>query len=560
MKEFKLKKVRYSNIMSVGDESIEVSLDSVHKTLVTGKNGAGKSTLLEAITFAMFGKPFRDIKKGQLINSVNKKNSLVELWMSYSGDEYYIKRGQKPNIFKIEKNGVLIEEDSSTALYQEKFEKMISMSYSSFKQIVVLGTAGFTPFMAMTVPNRRKLVEDLLEVSILSTMDKLNKEEIKTLNSQVQIIDRDLVHQRSEIETHKQYAERQKKLSGDSIERFEKMLNEAKTEAKRALDEAKEYDDQAKAIEIPSDPTIEITHLNRSIYNLETTSDNSKSVMTRFKSGGNCPTCKEAFNPNSPHVHEHESIAAKADMQIEQLRNDKKDLESKVAEWKQCVESFKDLTSKSANAKTVAAGAVDRARKVKLLIDEAKSEVIDNSDKILELTESLNQNLTTKTNLVAELSNRAMITNMLKDQGIKAFIINKYIPMFNKLINDHLHSLGADYSFILSPDFTETIKTRGKEDFSYASFSQGEKARIDISLLFTWREIASLVSGIKITSLFLDEVFDSSFDEEGNKMVQTILNKMQDTNVFIISHREHNPQDYGQHVEMNKIGRFTVRN
>ena len=560
MKDFKLSKVKYSNIMSVGDDSIEVILDSVHKTLVTGKNGAGKSTLLEAITFAIFGKPFRDIKKGQLINAVNKKGLLVELWMSYAGDEFYIKRGQKPNIFKIEKNGVPIEEDSSAALYQEKFEKMIAMSYSSFKQIVVLGTAGFTPFMAMTVPNRRKLVEDLLEVSILSTMDKLNKDEIKAINLQTVALDRDLMHQRSEIDTHKQYAERQKKLAGDNIDRLVSMLDVAKTEAKAASDLSKEFEEKAKSIIMPEDPTNQLRDLSQNLYRVEASRDQSSKVVKLFNSGGNCPTCKEAFNPSSPHVHEHQEVIDTSASKLKTFADSKEVLEEQLKSWKSAHESYRDLTTKAMTAKTTALAAINRAKGIKALIDEAKADVVDNSDKILELTESLNQNLELKTTMSNEMSNRAMITNMLKDQGIKAFIINKYIPMFNKLINGHLQSLGADYSFVLSPDFTETIKTRGKEDFSYASFSQGEKARIDISLLFTWREIASLVSGIKITSLFLDEVFDSSFDEEGNKMVQTILNKMQDTNMFIISHREHNPQDYGQHVEMNKIGRFTVRN
>lgn len=560
MKDFKLKRVRYSNIMSVGDEAIDVQLDAVHKTLVTGKNGAGKSTLLEAITFAIFGKPFRDIKKGQLINSVNKKGSLVELWMKYSNDEYYVKRGQKPEIFIIEKNGVLVEKDSSTALYQEKFEKMISMSYSSFKQIVVLGTAGFTPFMAMSVPNRRKLVEDLLEVGILTQMDKLNKDEIKLLNSKNSSLDQEISHTRTQIDTHKTYAERQKKLAGDNLARLQSMLDDAKAEAKEANDTSKRHLDAAAAIEMPKDPSMSISDINQKIYKSEMTRDQSAKVISLFKSGGNCPTCKEAFNSDSPHVHNHQSIVDSSIAEIESFAQERPKLESQLALWKERHEQYRSEITKSTIAKTAAVTAIQRAQNIKKLIDEANAEVVDNSDKIIELSDSLAAALTTKTTISDELTNRAMVTLMLKDQGIKAFIINKYIPMFNKLINSHLFALGADYSFVLSPDFTETIKTRGKEDFSYASFSQGEKARIDISLLFTWREIASLVSGIKITSLFLDEVFDSSFDEEGNKMVQTILNKMDDTNMFIISHREHNPQDYGQHVQMNKVGRFTVRN
>ena len=226
MKSFKLNRVRYQNIMSVGGNPIDIQLDKVQKTLITGKNGGGKSTMLEAITFGLFGKPFRDVKKGQIINSTNKKELLVELWMEFDGKKYFIKRGQKPNIFEISVDGVRLDESASSRDFQEEFERSIGMSYASFKQIVVLGTAGYTPFMALSTPARRKLVEDLLEVGTLAEMDKINKSQVRELNSQGQVLDAKKDGVIQQIKIYNENIERQKKLSGDNVARLQNMYDE----------------------------------------------------------------------------------------------------------------------------------------------------------------------------------------------------------------------------------------------------------------------------------------------------------------------------------------------
>ncbi|WPJ21479.1 recombination-related endonuclease [Salmonella phage vB_SalD_ABTNLS3] len=558
MKTFKLKKVTYKNIMSVGQQPITIQLDKVQKTLVTGKNGAGKSTFLEAVTFAMFGKPFRDVKKGQLINSSNKKDLLVELWMEYDGKEYYIKRGQKPNIFEISCGGERLDESASSKDFQAEFEQLIGMSYTSFKQIVVLGTAGYTPFMGLSTPARRKLVEDLLEVSVLADMDKLNKSLIRETNSQIQVID---VKQDSIIQQIKIYndnEERQRKLSGENAARLQVMYDELVKEARTAKGHIEKLTDELLNVIVDDDPSNSMSDLSNKGFAIKNDMATFTKVVKLYETGGSCPTCMQG-------LEEHGNILTKIKDKNFELQKSLDKINEQYQELKLIKDQVTEQRNKAlaiksqiATHKQQAVTAVEKAKKVKVLIDQAAAEFVSNAEEIAALQAELDKIVSTKSSLVMEKYHRGILTEMLKDTGIKGSIIKKYIPIFNKQINSYLKIMEADYVFTLDEEFNETIKSRGREDFSYASFSQGEKARIDIALLFTWRDIASKVSGVNISTLILDEVFDSATDAEGVKTIATILNSLEDTNVFIISHRDHDPQAYGQHLQMKKVGRFTV--
>jgi DNA repair exonuclease SbcCD ATPase subunit len=558
MKTFKLKKVTYKNIMSVGQQSITVELDKVQKTLVTGKNGAGKSTFLEAVTFALFGKPFRDVKKGQLVNSSNKKDLLVELWMEFDGSQFYIKRGQKPNVFEITRDGTKLHESASAKDFQDEFEKLIKMSYSSFKQIVVLGTAGYTPFMGLSTPARRKLVEDLLEVTVLADMDKLNKSLIRETNSQIQVIDvkQDSITQ--QIKIYNDNEERQRKLSGENASRLQSMYDELVKEARTAKGNIEQLADELLNVIIDDDPSASMSDLSNKGFSIKNDIATYNKVLTLYETGGHCPTCLQGLEEHGNILNKirDKNTALKESLDTINLQYDElKSIKDKVESQRN-----KALTIKSqmATHKQTAVAAVEKAKKVKVLIDQAAAEFIGHAEEIAVLQAELDKIVSTKTALVMEKYHRGVLTEMLKDTGIKGSIIKKYIPIFNKQINSYLKIMEADYVFTLDEEFNETIKSRGREDFSYASFSQGEKARIDIALLFTWRDIASKVSGVNISTLILDEVFDSATDSEGVKTIATILNSLKDTNVFIISHRDHDPQAYGQHLQMKKVGRFTV--
>ncbi|WJZ27934.1 SbcC-like subunit of palindrome specific endonuclease [Serratia phage 92A1] len=558
MKTLKFNEIRYQNIMSVGQQPVHVKLDAHHKSLVTGVNGAGKSTMLEALCFCLFGKPFRDLKKGQLVNSVNKKALLVEVWMQYDKDKFYIKRGIKPNVFEIERNGVKLDESASVKDFQEYFEQLIGMSYPSFKQMVVLGTAGYTPFMGLRTPERRKLVEDLLEVSVLAEMDKLNKAGTREITQNINVIDLKVSHLQDQIKTQEQFAEQQKKKGEADVQRYQTMYDDFVTEAKGLKSEVLEMQEALTSIVLDGDPAELLAKLVQDMSSLSTKQSSYARVLKLHEDGGTCPTCMQQIGSDESIKGKVQAAHDKCGAAQEPLIEKRKELESIRDSFNVQRDKLRSLNQDIVSKKEALQTTVAKAKRVKAAIDELSNDIIDNTDQIIKLTTELTEQVKAKSNLVMEKYVNGIITDMLKDSGIKSSIIEKYIPYFNSRIGHYLKIMEADYSFTLDSEFNETIKSRGREDFSYTSFSQGEKARIDIAMLFTWRDVAAKVSNVSISALFLDEVFDGALDTASHKQINQIMKDMKGTNIFIISHRDHDPQDYGQHLKMVKKGRFTV--
>jgi hypothetical protein len=391
----------------------------------------------------------------------------------------------------------------------------------------------------------------------LAEMDKLNKSAIRELNNDVQQIDLTIGHTQTQIKTHNDYAERQKKLSGDNITRLQTMKDEAMAEIEKIKAENQSLNEKILGVDAGEDPSDESHNAHRAVVQIEGELNQTVRVLSLYQKGGSCPTCLQQLSDDSL-VDKIEDSKASLSSEFERLKEVHAEVHSRKVAHLNAKEEIRRYENQIATNRQLAVQQVERIRKINAALEEASKEFVDNTEEVNSLQSKLNNDIQHKSDLVLEKHRRGLITEMLKDSGIKGAIIKKYIPLFNKQINHYLNIMEADYSFVLDEEFSETIKSRGREEFTYASFSQGEKARIDIALLFTWRDIAEKVSGIKINCLFLDEVFDGPVDAQAMKSINQILGELKDANIFIISHRDHNPQDYGQHLQMKKVGRFTI--
>ena len=558
------KKLKVKNFLSFGNNDTEIDLENYKLNLVTGSNGAGKSSLLvEGLTYALFGQPFRDIKKGQLINFINDKNSVVELEFSISSDEYKIIRGQKPNILQLFKNDELIPESASVKDFQEYIQsEVLRMSLASFKQLVVLGTANFIPFMQLSSANRRKLVDDLLDVSIFTKMDQLNKGSIKEINQQMNENLIKLNSLKSELTAYMLLLKEKNNSVFSDKELLEQKLIEKKIFAKELLSKINELKVKVEALTnlIKANDVVETI---KKLDNVSSVLANRIAVNTqKIKE-----TCEKDFclSCQQKISEEQRSFIIKGiqseidndnnkSNQVQEKLNSIMD-ELKIHKERQSELSEHNLKLVELNTKFSAA-----IQEVKQLTEELNKETVADSsvqDKINELNSSISDLELSQQNWFNEKYLRTVLSALLVDSGIKATVIKKFVPVINKKINMYLKLLGADYMFLLDNEFNEQIRGAGREKSSYFSFSQGEKSRVDLAIMFTWRDIASIISGTNINLLVLDEVFDSAIDSSGISGLKSVLDSL-DSNVYIISHREQLSDDFNRHIEVIKKGRFSI--
>lgn len=542
-------KVRWKNFLSTGNYFNEVNLNYTKNTLVVGNNGSGKSTILDALSFVLFGKPYRNINKPQLVNTVNNKECLVEVEFNIGPVNYKVVRGMKPTVFQIFKDGRLVNESSHSKEYQNILEQnILKLNYKSFNQIVVLGSSSFVPFMQLTAQQRREVIEDLLDINVFSKMNKILKSKVSEIESEIRDKSYQVSLVKNKIEMQRKYIHdlenlNEKKATQDeiAIKALTKTIEVIRSEA----DQIKEIINRNYS-EIDEERSLAFKIYREDQYKLAQSKEDMRSLVEEnnfFQKNDFCPTCTQEINSKIKKQKNLESKEKaknlkKAYEQIESAVIDSKNKYNKLDTKKEECDELKsqlrstearlsqrvnDLTEKKKEIKTASSGLLDLASAHKQLEE-------DQDEKDALLTEKY------------ELDNdhdysKAMI-EMLKDTGIKTQIIKQYIPVMNNYINKYLQILDFFVYFELSESFQEVIRSRHRDNFSYESFSEGEKQRIDLALLFTWRKIAHRKNSVSTNLLILDETFDSSLDNDGiENLFKIIYSLGESANVFVISHK-----------------------
>ena len=541
-------KCRWKNFLSTGNAFTEIDLTRSTNTLIVGHNGAGKSSILDALTFGLFGKPFRKINKPQLVNSINGSNTVVEIEFSIGKKQYKIIRGIKPNIFEIYCDNQLVNQDAKIKDYQEHLEKFIlKLNYKSFTQVVILGSASFVPFMQLSPADRRSIIEDLLDIQIFSSMNTIVKNRISTIKDEQKTVEYNTKLVNEKITLQKQNIEEHKKNHLVEIDKKTQEITDNNAYLKKVAKDIAliQKHNQQLTDQIADKSTV--TSRNTKLLTLQSKFEDSVKKLNKeisfYENNDNCPTCQQtiAEETKEKHVTEKQlkiteigTASTKLEEEIENVcrRLDEIDSIQKhiTAHNSEVIKLNTQVTSINAfNAKLLKE------------IEELKSRTTSNENDDEKL-KTLNLELQESTALAEKLSMdkhyHEYAASLLKDTGIKTKIIKQYLPVMNKLINKYLTAMDFFVNFNLNESFEETIKSRHRDEFSYASFSEGEKMRIDLALLFTWRQIAKMKNSVSTNLLVLDEVFDSSLDGVGTEEFLKLLNSLDtNTNVFVISHK-----------------------
>lgn len=561
------KQVRYKNILSTGNVFTKIDLDRKPTTLISGSNGSGKSTLLDAITFGLYGKPFRKINKGQLVNSINKKELVVEIDFTVGGNEYTVRRGIKPNLFEIIKEGKLIDQESAIRDYQTYLEDMIlGINYKSFNQIVVLGSATYVPFMELPAPTRRDIIEDLLDIQVFSTMNLLTKDRIGENRQSLTENDyqTELVTQR--IESAEEHDAKIRKIRETEVEKIrERMqvhldkIENCKEDIESVQSEISDLYEKITDKDGMENKLSQATNIRR---DLDTSLRNFVKDLNFYHDNDSCPVCKQGI--------EHDF----KDSVIKEKEDKKNEIESGMVEIDKLIEGYQsrieDISEVEKQIQNKNLDISERRGEIKIAknalvsykneLDNAEAlvEEIDNS-KLKSFKKELKQHQSERAELLDKQSILTVLSTILKDGGIKARIIAQYIPVMNKLINKYLGAFDLFVDFQLDENFNEVIKSRFRDTFSYASFSEGEKLRITLSIMLAWRSVAKLRNSVSTNLLLLDETLDGALDGVGiDSLIETLHNLNTDDNIFVISHRgDQFAEKFTSHLKFKKVKNFS---
>lgn len=561
-------KVKWRNFLSTGNAWTEVKLDSHKSTLIVGENGAGKSTMLDAISFALYGKAFRKITKPQLLNSINKKDLQVEIEFSIGKKSYLIRRGMKPTLFEIHCNGQLLNQDAAARDYQAYLEDtVLKLNYKSFGQVVVLGSSTFVPFMQLSAKDRREVIEDLLDIQIFTTMNTLLKEHVNTNKTEITDNKYAIELLENNIQTAKDHNESIRQLKVNEVDKLKDKIKiqVSYIEEQRSLSDTvdQEIDNLLNTITDKDSNKKSLKSAQDILRDLNTKKRNLEKDIEFYHDHDNCPTCKQNIESDfkESHVNSQREQQAKLDDGITKLQKKIKELTVRAEEIS-TIES--EINAKHLSRSEYRANeklAMNVLKDIKRELDNAEQEVeaVDTS-KIEEYKDDLRNKIEDKKALLDRRDMLGVVSSMLKDGGIKTRIIKQYVPVMNKLINKYLAAMDFFVQFELDENFNETIKSRFRDVFSYASFSEGEKLRIDLALMFTWRAVSKLRNSVGTNLLIMDEIMDSSLDNAGTDEFLKIINDLTaDSNIFIISHKgDQLYEKFENVVRFTKVKNFSI--
>ena len=541
------KSVRWKNFLSTGNTFTEINLIKHKSTLIVGQNGTGKSTMLDAISFALFGKPHRNINKPQLLNSINNKACVVEVEFSIGKIEYKIVRGLKPNLFEIWKNDTMINQSSHAKEYQKILEQnILKLNHKSFHQVVVLGSSSFIPFMQLAAGHRRDVIEDLLDINVFSKMNIILRDKQSAIKDQLKDIGYNIDIVKNKIDTQQKYIQDIKTLTDDNRKEYESRIYESQnsidelqgknSKLSLGLDESIREAEERLATLHDKRQALMLGGQDR-----QTNLTNVRQRIKFFEENETCSVCDQAISDS----HKHD-ILKSAKEEADQIQSECRKIgsngtavEKEISETGGVLRTLRLKVSELSENNVQITSLQKQIKEYQLYLNKGVSADLNLAEADLkQLNDERNGLLESKFEVSELYSYNSVMSEMLKDTGIKTKIIKQYLPVINQLVNQYLQILDFFVHFNLDESFSETIRSRHRDEFTYASFSEGEKQRIDLSLLFTWRQIAKMKNSVATNLLILDETFDSSLDHEGVDNLLKILTTLgDDTNIFVISHK-----------------------
>tara|TARA_A100001234_G_scaffold115243_1_gene101125 strand:- start:971 stop:2683 length:1713 start_codon:yes stop_codon:yes gene_type:complete len=561
-------KLRYKNFLSTGNQFTEINFTTASTTLVIGNNGAGKSTMLDALTFALFGKSYRGVNKPQLINSVNEKECLVEIEFKIADTSWKVVRGIKPAIFQIYKNGELLNSDAAAKDQQIWFESVVlKMNYKSFTQIVILGSSNFVPFMQLTAASRREVIEDLLDIKIFSSMNQVLKDRVKNSRDQIRTLELKKDSLEDKVHMQRDFIEEVERVADTDINQKKnqiKTLTETQdTLLKGALENENQLLEKQKELEKYSGATKKLRQLGNLKGKISQKITGIIKDHKFFSDNTVCPTCnqdiEETFRINR--IDDAQNKAKELQSGFTQLEEAIKEEEEREHQFSIVSKEVTNLTHEISQINTKISGYQRQVRDLEQEIQTVADRLAKRNsehEKLKELQDKLASAVLETDEHKNQLINYSFVSDLLRDGGVKTQIIKKYLPLINQEVNRYLQMMEFYINFKLNEEFNETIESPIQEDFSYASFSEGEKMRIDLALLFTWREVAKIKNSLNCNLIIFDETFDSSLDGFGtDEFMRIIRFVIKDANVFVISHKEGMRDKFLNVLKFEKVKGFS---